>query len=166
MNPQNQNQGGPPVGIPILVQNNQPQWREQAPILENDQPARVRLALEYVGMMVFKQMERAAVNDISIEVLQGQKPTTAESNALASAANCLSEYFSGKISTDRWERSRLESFKEKRENETTKSRMPEAATHIRCPNCFEQMSRGARPQANCPICKGSGTVFVVAGPGE
>lgn len=119
-------------------------------IQQLDYPARIHAALEYLQYCMLKQLSRAAVNDISIEVIPGQKLSTAEANAQASAANLLSAYFQGRMAINFWER--LEASQLERE-------APQGtATTLHCPSCF-----GSSPKRNCPICRGTGNIIAYPG---
>ena len=66
-------------------------------------PARVTVALGFLAQISAKTMQKVAINEHQFEVLDGQKLTTAEANAQATAANLLSDYFHGKLKPDYWE---------------------------------------------------------------
>ncbi len=113
-------------------------------------PVRVRTAMEYLHYTVMKQLKRAAVNDISIEVIHGQQLSRAEMNARESAANLINDYFNGRVEADQWEQGELESTKEK------SKRLMGGSTGaiMTCIAC------GHNPRPNCAFCKGSGEVIM------
>lgn len=118
-----------------------------------EEPARVRVAVELLNALTFKTMDRAAVNDVSVEVLEGQKLTHYEALLQSSACDFLRDYISGKYKLDSREKI-AESLK-------YASVMDGPGTFIRCFAC----SPGpASPK--CPFCHGVGTVIVYPGNGD
>ncbi len=114
-------------------------------------PARVRAAMEFLQQLSFKQMVRGVATEHVIDVIPGQKLTTAEANAQASAANMLSLYFQGKLRVNFWE-------KLERDQMNTGFGGLGPGTPINCVNCI-----GGAPKSKCPLCKGSGNLIVFPG---
>jgi len=69
-------------------------------------PARVVAAMEFLDRLTHKTRTGAAINEDTIEKIDGQRLTTAESNAQATACNMLNDYFRGKMRPNYWERAR------------------------------------------------------------
>jgi hypothetical protein len=107
-------------------------------------PTRIQVALVFLQQLTSKTQPRVATNDISIERIEGQKLTTAEINAQATACNMLNDYFLGKLEPDVFDK--------------TEEHLPESPeSYIRCFAC------GSHAQAGCVFCCGSGTVLVRPG---
>jgi hypothetical protein len=113
-------------------------------------PARVRMAMEFLGMLTHKTMSRAAVSDIGIEVLPGQQLCDEEVATQATACNLLSRYFAGKLTPDCWEKLRYDAMKQRAQHGGREGII------IRCISC----GHGPMPNPSCELCKGSGKVFV------
>lgn len=95
-NPQQQPSG--PAFVPV-------QWPYPAPSVNyappmNEVPARVRAALDYLSLLTVKGMTRAAVNDITIELIDGQDLTPSEERARGAACDMLTSYFRGDLQTN------------------------------------------------------------------
>jgi hypothetical protein len=115
--------------------------------------ARVKVAITYLRDCVVKRMERAAVNDISIEIIPGQPLTDAEKLAQAAAANLLTGYFNGSLPENTWEREQLANSRH--------GRRPPRINDLRggkVVNCFSCYPGPVQP--NCTFCAGAGTVIV------
>lgn len=112
-------------------------------------PARVRAALEFLTDLTFKTMPRVAVNDISIEEIEGQRLSQHEARAQQNACNMLCDYFTGSLAPDFWEREKI-----RLENANVNG-MSGPGTVIRCLAC----SPGP-PRPDCHLCKGGGTILV------
>lgn len=108
-------------------------------------PARVRVALEFLSQISTKTMQKVAINEHQLEVLDGQKLTTAEANAQATAANLLSDYFHGKLKPDYWE--------ERDDNSLPSGDEP--GLLIRCISC-----EPGQPKQNCYLCQGLGKILI------
>lgn len=129
----------PLIQLPMMGGQSSPQEEE---------PARVRIALEVLQHLSFKTMIRAAVNDLAIEQIDGQELTTGESNLQATACNFLNDYLAGKMKPDRLERVRERLA-------YTSPVGDELGMLIRCFNCAPQP-----PSPTCPFCHGKGNVLV------
>lgn len=112
-----------------------------APALRDEPPARIRMAVDFLALLIHKQMSRAAVNDISIEWAEGQKLIGSEIEAQIAACDLLTKYFEGKLRPDVFE---------KRETE-------DLGAIIRCPGCFAQ---GNADGTVCDVCCGRGRVYI------
>lgn len=108
----------------------------------DDPPARVQVALAYLAQLTQKTMARAAANELSIEVIDGQKLTTAEEGAQEDACHLLAAYFRGSLKP---------TPEEKTELDMRKHRM-RTGTMMQCPAC----SKLSRPDGNCYLCRGTG----------
>lgn len=107
----------------------------------DEPPARIRLAVDFLALLIHKQMPRAAVNDISIEWAEGQKLIGSEVEAQIAACDLLTRYFEGKLRPDIFERQETEDL----------------GAIIRCPCCFAQ---AATDGTVCDVCEGRGRVFI------
>lgn len=109
-------------------------------------PPRVRAAMSFLFDMGSRSMPRAAVNDMSIEVLNPPDLSIPEIDARNSAAHLLSDYFEGTLQPSIWEN----------EKEAAKSPTGLPGLYTRCPFC----TRANKPLPDCPCCKGSGEVMI------
>lgn len=112
----------------------------------SDVPARVRTALAFLGQLSERAMDRAAVNDISIEVLPGQKPAGNELIAANAALNMLIDYFGGSLPLNHWE---------KTQNDLMRQDLCPIGPVIRCPACNNAVSL-----TPCLLCQGTGKLVV------
>lgn len=137
---------------PLVILNQQTKPYTNVPI--NEQPARIKTALEYLGMLTFKTMPRAAVNDQidGIQWAEVPKLTGNELAAQSSACEMLRRYFSGELSLDAREIGDSK-IKNKLMNEGNS-----AGVHIGCFACIRTI--GDIPNPKCKFCKGSGEVLV------
>ncbi len=135
------------VQIPVSALN---QHQPQYPPRNMMPPVRIRMALEYLQYTTMKQMKQGAVTSMAIEFVNGQQLSKAEANARESAANLLSEYFSGKMEADQWEKGELDSEKVK----SARLMGGQPGAILSCIAC------GTRRRPECPFCKGSGEVIM------
>lgn len=130
------NEGGP------LVVFNSPDGQGGTPRNQEEPPARVQVALAFLRDVTFKQFTRAAVNDISIELISPPKLNSSEELAQHAACDMLEAYFKGSLPMDQREREQ-----QKRENQQEGSLL----TCIACQGTSRY---------SCTLCKGSGRVLV------
>jgi hypothetical protein len=110
-------------------------------------PARVNKALEFFSMVTHKTATRAVANDLAIEQIPGQKLTDEEANAMATACNLLSRYFSGTLPPDIWEEIRIRAV----------HRRPDGDSKImNCPVCVQN----GQIDSMCSTCGGSGKIMI------
>lgn len=127
----------------------------------NEAPARVEKAMDFIYLISQKTQPRAAVNDISIEVIDGQKLSTAENVALAAACHCLSAYFAGKLRMTPMEALHMDlSADELRDDDGPAGAVagPGGGEVSLCVHCV--MCNPAQPDPACLWCKGCGKVMV------
>ena len=118
-------------------------------------PARVNKALEFIALLSQKTMARAAVNDVAIEHIEGQKLSDEEGTALATACNMLTDYFGGRLKPDTWEELRVMAARVQIEHDTNGVG--------RVTDCFA--CAPGPPSHRCVLCHGSGHLLVFgAGP--
>jgi hypothetical protein len=110
-------------------------------------PARVRTALEFLQHLTFKTMDRAAVTDIKVEVVEGQKLTEDEVDSHKRACELLGDYFSGTLKPDMWEK--LLSQRSDSPPPGVKGRV------IMCFACAPQP-----PNPSCVFCRGQGNLLI------
>lgn len=123
----------------------QPQTN-QRPILPNEAPARVFVAIRYLNDLTAKTMTRVAVNDVGFQELDGQKLTPCEVEAGRAACEALTAYLKGRMTPDAWEDVILGE---------AEPREPEGQV-MRCMAC-----EGASNAPNqCSMCRGEGRVIV------
>ena len=138
------NQGTPAfVPFPMIPFGNQITSHQEA-------PARVRMAAEFIRDMTFKGMSRIAVNDLSIEEIEGKELTIREEEARTAACNLLTSYFKGELNRDTWE-------KDEGQGRPMGGVPGELITCFACP--------ANRPRQECRFCKGTGVVIVYAATG-
>lgn len=109
-------------------------------IREGQPPARVRLAVDFLALLIHKQSPRPAVNDISIEWSEGQKLIGSEIEAQIAACDLLTRYFEGKLRPDSFERKGTE----------------DRGALVNCPACYGRDLGGAI----CSICLGQDKVYL------
>jgi hypothetical protein len=145
----NRNQNPQPFQVILPWGNNPivPQQPMSCP--ENEVPARIRVAMDFLVNLTVKTMARGMVNDIAFETLPGQTLKKEELLAQANACHLLSDYFTGKLSMDPWEKQRSDAFTKLQE---AANRPPGFATY--CPDCNGVKGR------NCKLCRGTGSVQV------
>jgi hypothetical protein len=132
-----------------------PWWPQQQEYRTEDRsrinleaPARVRVAMQFLEALSSKTMDRAAVNDISIELVHGQKLTDHEKDAQIAACLLLQQYFAGDMKANTQENIAL-----------LESRAPELRNSLhKCPKCVLQTGKR---DANCNLCMGTGSIMVV-----
>lgn len=141
--------GMPPWMMPMMQQE------EQHPPQQPDMmiPPRVRQAMEFISMMTAKTQRRPAITENQIEIVEGQKLTDEEAGALAVANNMIARYFAGQLKPDCWEQLRYEAVKKRAEMGGQPQRL------INCVACNPSLP----PSPQCPLCAGSGKLFVQPG---
>lgn len=127
------------------------QQQQQVSIPDIIVPARVNKAMEFLSLLTQKTSTRAAVNDISIEQIHGQKLSSEELNAQATACNLLSSYFAGKLTPDIWEGIKVDAARKHVENGGIAGRL------VHCIACAPNP-----PSPECPFCRGSGRIMITA----
>ncbi len=144
MNDQNSNR-------PIVVMAGHAGYNPPGPPTHDEPPARVRTALEYLGLCTFKTLPRIAVNDMAIEQFDGMKLETDERDARDSACKLLKNYFDGKLSHTDAEAITLNNL------DSSKDKGMGRGSYINCPACVQ--SKGmADPR--CRLCQGVGEVII------
>lgn len=134
--------------VPIAMPQQQ---AERAPILGNEVPARVHVAMEFLHRITIKTMPKVAVADMGrIEVIDGQSLTTAESNAQATACNMLNDFFLGKLRSNDWEKEYVSNSKVIESSADDKP-----GTLLNCPACYPNT------KPSCNICHGLGTIMAL-----
>jgi hypothetical protein len=109
----------------------------------NQAPARMRLAVEVLRDLTVKTMDRVAVNDMSMQSIEGQKLTEEERILQISACKLLSDYFSGKTVLNKWEEVAVRS-------KDTRT----AGLLMRCFSCNGKAGHA------CSFCNGTGAIKV------
>ncbi|RJQ26389.1 hypothetical protein C4577_03495 [Candidatus Parcubacteria bacterium] len=117
-------------------------------LLENDAPARVKTALDFLQQLIIKTMPRAAASDNQIEWAPETKLNANEVAAQGAACNLLVKYFSGDLKADSWEEVRRKAAKEGMLPTRT------CGTLMRCFGCAPDYT------GECHICDGKRTVLV------
>lgn len=115
-------------------------------------PARVRLALDYLRYVAHKQQPFGVVNGISIEIVPGVQPSTAEAVAREEAARALGDYFAGRLRRDGWERDRAKGAAAPVSPAGALAGGP--GCYVHCPRC------AGRANPGCQLCEGSGEVYI------
>ncbi len=113
-------------------------------------PARVLAAMEYLRDLTVKTMDRAAISDVSIEVLPGSKLSECELDTRVAACSVLQDYFLGRLAP-----SQQEALDHKEDEEA------DIGGTMRCLACDPR-----KTTPNCIYCKGSGFIFVLPAPSE
>lgn len=140
-----------PQNMSMLFPMPLPMVQQQADLQEPT--ARVKVAITYLRDCMVKRMDRAAVNDISIEIIPGQELVEMEKRAQAAAAELLVSYFKGALIPDRWEQEGLANTRHARK--PPKVNDMANGTIINCFACA-----GGPVRSNCKFCRGTGTVLV------
>lgn len=110
-------------------------------------PARVNKAFEFINFMAHKTMQRIAINEFAIEVIDGQAMNADDECVYADACKLLSDYFRGKNEPDVWEQLKITDL-------ARASREPNHAVMLKCPLCSELPSINK----HCTACAGSGGI--------
>lgn len=143
------NQNNPmPMMFPVLMS---PQEKHSGPSLStNEVPARVRVAVEYLKQLTFKTMPQIAANEVGFETIDGQQLTQSETDAQASAAVLLRDYFAGSYTPD--DREEKDAEVARRVDQVLGQR----GLSVPCFQCHcDRMV-----MRNCPVCRGTGKVLV------
>lgn len=143
--------------MPFFVQPQQQPQPIATPNIANESPVRVEVAIELIRLLSEKTMTRAAAapNGLAVELIPGQKLATCETLALANACNCLSEYFTGRLSANDMEKVNLKAAKQSIEHhEADDDVTPGVAVH--CLMCAELDA----PSPLCRWCKGCGKITI------
>lgn len=140
----------------IQLQPLNPYFQPHRPQVEVIIPARVEKALEFLGLLTFKTMDRAAASDSQVVEIEGQKLTAEEQSAQATALSLLEQYFAGKLQPDVWEGAKVK-FEDKSADAAGKKAKAGSmgdGSVIQCPaGCLGQYP-------DCKMCNGTGRVFV------
>lgn len=139
----------PPWMMPMMQQE-EPQQHQPPDVMI---PPRVRQAMEFISMMTAKTQDRPAITENQIEIVKGQKLSDEEQGALAVANNMIARYFAGQLKPDIWEQIRYDAIKKKADMGGTPQRL------INCVACNPSLP----PSPQCPLCAGSGKLFVQPG---
>lgn len=137
---ENQSPMFPMIMMPPWM-NNSPQ-----PIRTERPPARILVALDFLAGLSVKTMTRAAVNNVGIEQIDGQKLSATEVDAQNAACEMLENYFLGKLQPDFWE-------KKQAENGVLSDK---PGLVMQCPACIGR-PMGIKP--DCKICAGEGQIL-------
>lgn len=95
----------PNQAVPVVIQH---QHAGGPPVLNNESPARIRTALEFLGSLSFKTMKRvynAGDGSHQFIEVEGQSLTNTEKGAQDAAHTLLTDYFNGELKADVWEAS-------------------------------------------------------------
>ncbi|SRR5258705_4768666 len=111
---------------------------------EDKVPARVRVAMNWIGQCTHKTAPQVAISDIAIDEIEGQKLSQEEAVAHAEACAVLTKFFTGKLE--------LTSEEKKDREELAGGK----GTVLRCPMC----AGNPMQQPSCTLCEGSGAVMV------
>lgn len=115
----------------------------------NEVPARVKVAMSFLNDLSTKTMSRAAVNDMSIEIIPGQNLSEKEQGAMNAACHLLVDYFEGNLDYDVRERAEIE------ERQRTTDDMTNGVL-ISCVSC-----RSGPVRKDCILCRGTGQLLVI-----
>ncbi len=117
---------------------------------QDQPPARVCVALEFLGNLSVKTMIRAVVNDHpgGIEQIPGQTLTSPEKDAQTAACVMLENYFAGQLAANQWEKQEIA--------DSLPSPQKHAGMLIRCIACSPGPTN-----PNCVVCKGCGELLIV-----
>ncbi len=138
-----------PMGMmpfPFMVHGNHPNDGNN---YAGEPPVRITTALIFLQQLTSKTQPRAVANDISIEVIPGQKLATHEEMAQREACEMLTNYFMGKLKPDVWEEQEFMDHSMDAKNNGSMA--------CACPLCGV-MGNAAMPM--CPMCKGTGEIIV------
>ena len=109
-------------------------------------PARVNKAMEFLDMLIGKQMDRAAGGDSGLQIISGLKLTPEEEATKHVALDMLAQYFQGTLQPDAWETMKQNKMKPKRQRNIGKT--------LSCPQC-----EGV-PGRKCELCNGYGLIKI------
>lgn len=149
----------PVYGMPYPFMWPMPQWpteQAQQPVSDDIVPARVNKAMEFMAMLTHKTMQRAAISEIAIELIDGQRLSPEEEYTATAALQLLSRYFDGKLKPDMWEMLPVAAMKRQAE----RGNIPGQLLH-----CIACTPGPANPR--CPLCHGTGRIMVTpVGPAQ
>jgi hypothetical protein len=124
-----------------------PSQQSSPGLMDNESPARVRIALEVLSQLTSKVMPRAAATDNSIEWADMPKLTGNETALQGAACSLLIDYLGGKLKMDRWE--------ETRHKASTRGLVPnKPGVLLRCHVCAPDFTD------DCRICANKRTILV------
>ena len=131
--------------LPFMLPYWQQGQNQSNTLLDNDAPARVKVALEFLSHISQKTAMRCALNEHNIEWQNGQKLSANEIAAQGAACSLLIEYFSGKM--------RLNDLEIARQRAATRGVIPSSRPGVpmRCTACSGN---------GCNICNQRGNVIV------
>lgn len=136
-----------PFPMPVFVGSSN---SSSPDLLDNDAPARVKMALELLSHLSVKLMPRAAATEHAIEWATVPPLTANEVAAQGAACNVLIKYFSGDLKPDGWEAVRRKAAT------TTKTKIisKKPGTLLRCFACSPDYT------GDCHICNEKRTILV------
>ena len=122
---------------------------QQTPgLLDNDAPARVKVAIEFLSQLALKTLPRAAATEHVIEWADMPKLTANEISAQGAACSMLIKYFGGDLTLDTWEMMRQKAASKG----TVPSTKP--GTLLRCFACASEFD------CDCKVCSNKRTLLV------
>ncbi len=132
-----------PIPFPMFGGSQQAQG-----LLDNDAPARVKVAIEFLAQLAIKTLPRAAATEHTIEWAEMPKLTANEIAAQGAACSMLVNYFAGDMKLDSWEAMRQKA--------AIKGTVPSSkpGTLLRCFACAPDYVD------DCKVCANKRTVVV------
>jgi hypothetical protein len=130
------------MGNPVVIVGQQGQHYEQH--RPEEVPARVRIAMEFLGFTYAKTVSRIGVNAMAMEEFKGLPLECEEERTREAACNLLTNYLSGKLKSTESEKQSL------KRNKTM------GGTHGTCPAC----TGADMLRRTCKLCRGAGEVVI------
>lgn len=139
--------GIPPFLMPFMQQEDP----RRNPADDAFVPPRINKAMEFLELLAMKRRKMAAATDHQVEVIDQDELNPEEELTQTAALQCLANYFDGKLENNTWEELRLQSIKDKMEQEKKKSKGPliQMTRVCTCPAC------GGNDDS-CGMCDGCG----------
>ena len=141
---------GFPVSFFMPQPHREPQQRPEIP------PTRIRVALEVIHMLHYKEMDHGVPGDTPMCV-DGKELHIEERETMFSALALLNTYFKGDYQASKEEK-RIE--KERKEKQSPPVKGPGMV--LKCIGCGNR----PHPLPNCLICKGTGDILVFSTLGD
>lgn len=133
------------------------QQRSDPPPRPEIAPIRVRVAMEFLGMLDYKTMPRAAASDAVCIELETVVLEVEEKETRVKALKLLNSYFEGNYELSNLEKKAERERKEQeKENAELKQRLGGAGMVLRCVGCGNRPA----PIPTCQFCKGTGEILV------
>ena len=129
-----------PAFIPVPMFSMAPQSSEP---VGDSPPARVRVAVDLLTMMIAKQMDRVAINDVGFHEIPGRQLSKDESLVQIAAFRLLSKYFDGELKPSEQEDKKPQQLK---------------GVILNCIFCSANSTGKGDP--NCNMCHGQGSLLV------